>query len=155
MKIKSLLLVSAFMVSGLSFAGECTKAKAQKEVNRVCETIKAEGMAAKKTSLTFENCGPNYIWVQDASKATMNMVVHPIKRRLNGKALDKFADKNGVKLFVEFDKQAKANADGAWVDYSWSKSGAEKATAKTSFVKLCEGKGVKWIAGSGIWKEDL
>ena len=100
------------------------------------------------------------------------MVIHPIKRRLNGKPLDQHKDENGVALFVEFDiethKVAKnvtrarqiANFEdnhGGWVDYLWAKPGAEKATAKPpmwSFVK--EGPGeIAWIAGSGIWKEDL
>jgi methyl-accepting chemotaxis protein len=66
-------------------------------------------------------------------------------------SLLKHADENGVKLFFEFDKMAKAKAEGGWVDYMWAKPGAEKATPKTSFVKKCGG-GLNWIAGSGIWK---
>ena len=79
------------------------------------------------------------------------MVLHPIKRRLNGKDLSANKDENGKVLFVEFDKMAKAKAEGGWVDYVWAKPGAEKATPKTSFVKKCAG-GLNWIAGSGIWK---
>ncbi|MCB9063043.1 MAG: cache domain-containing protein [Halobacteriovoraceae bacterium] len=153
--MKIIILGLAGLISSGSFAGECSKEITKKQVERVCEAIKAKGMDAKNEELTFENCGKNYVWVQDASKPTLNMIVHPIKRRLNGKRLDQHADENGVKLFVEFDKKAKAEKDGGWVDYMWAKPGKEKATPKTSFVKLCEGKGVKWIAGSGIWKEDL
>lgn len=151
--MKLLVLISLLSVS--AFAGVCSKDVTVKEVNRVCDAIKKDGAKAKSVNLVFENCGKNYVWIQDAAVETMNMVVHPIKRRLNGKALNKHVDEDGVKLFVEFDKGAKANAEGAWVDYKWAKPGAEKATPKTSFVRLCEGAGSKWIAGSGVWKEDL
>ncbi len=154
--MKTLVLLSIIIFLNVSFAAECSKEKTMKEVNRVCKEISTKGDAAKKVNLVFENCGKNYVWIQDASKPTLNMIVHPIKRRLNGKALDKHADENGKKLFVEFDKIAKKEKEkGGWVDYMWAKPGKEKATPKLSFVKLCEGKGVSWVAGSGIWKEDL
>ncbi len=73
---------------------------------------------------------------------------------LIGKDLTKHKDEKGIKLFVEFDKSAKKNKDGGWVDYMWAKTGDEKATPKTSFVKLC-GSRLPWIAGSGVWKSDL
>ena len=171
MKIISFLIISIFALSSNANAGECSKEKAKKEVERVCAEIAETGKKPKTKSLIFENCGKNYIWIQDTDEK-ITMVSHPIKRRLNGKALNENKDENGLKLFVEFNIEAHrvarkpASASGeaiaagkhnnAWVDYMWAKPGAEKATAKTSYVKLCQGpNNVSWIAGSGIWKEDL
>ena len=149
------LLLSMIAIMDFSHAGVCSKDVTKQEVTRVCDLIVKKGVEAKKDKLVFENCGKNYVWIQDASTPTMNMVMHPIKRRLNGKPLDKHTDENGLKLFSEFDKKAKADKDGAWVSYLWAKPGKEKATQKISFVKLCKGDKVEWIVGSGIWKEDL
>lgn len=135
----------------------CTKAEAEKNVQTVCSEIESKGAAVTKDwpqALLFKNCG-EYVWVQDISPE-IKMVMHPIKQRLNGESLTKHEDKNKFKLFVEFDKAAKKNPKGAWVDYLWAKPGAEDATPKTSFVKLCKAKdGTEWIAGSGVWKADL
>lgn len=171
--MKVLFILIIMSLSANAYSEECSKEKAKKEVQRVCQDIKTKGKAALATeNLLFDNCGKNYIWVQDTDKQ-LTMVMHPIKRRLNGKPLDQHKDENGVALFVEFDieahKVAKKNVTqgarqiasfednhGGWVDYLWAKPGAEKATAKTSYVELCEGPGgIAWIAGSGVWKEDL
>lgn len=48
-------------------------------------------------------------------------------------------------------EEAKAKAEGGWVDYYWTKPGEEAPTPKVSFVKMCPGD-KKWIAGSGVWK---
>lgn len=155
----ALILVLGVLVLGYQAkAEECSKENAEKQVKEVCEDIIAKGKDVKKEwpkKLLFENCGKNYVWVQDTDEH-MKMVMHPIKVRLNGQALDTHVDENNFKLFVEFDKAAKKKADGDWVDYVWAKPGKEKASSKTSFVKLCKSKdGTAWIAGSGVWKEDL
>lgn len=140
-------------------------------MERVCKQIKKDGKKPATKDLLFENCGKNYIWIQDTD-AEVKMVSHPIKRRLNGKPLNKHKDEKGKLLFVEFDIEAHKVAgkkttkggrkiegkkhNNGWVDYMWAKPGAEKATPKLSYVELCEGPGgVAWIAGSGIWTEDL
>lgn len=168
-----LLALSIIFAAGTSFAaGECTLDIAKSNVQRVCALVKKDGKKPKTKDLLFENCGKNYIWIQDTDK-DIKMVSHPIKRRLNNKSLTGKKDENGKVLFVEFDIEAhkvakKAKTKGGrvidlkkkhnngWVDYMWAKPGAEKATPKTSYVELCEGPGgVAWIAGSGVWKEDL
>ena len=171
MKSFSFLVIGIFAFTGNALANECSKEKAKQEVERVCAEISKTGKKPRTKSLIFENCGKNYVWIQDTDE-NISMVSHPIKRRLNGKALNKHKDENGKKLFVEFNIEAHrvarkpASAGGeaiaagkhsnGWVDYMWAKPGAEKATTKTSFVKLCEGpNNVSWIAGSGIWKGDL
>ncbi len=146
------------LTSSVLAAGACNKKIAEDKVNEVCKLISEKGDAVKADwpkALLFENCGDNYIWVQDTS-AEIKMVMHPIKQRLNGNVIGAQVDENKFPLFAEFDKAAKAKADGAWVDYVWAKPGQEKATPKTSFVKLCKMKdGSSWIAGSGVWKEDV
>ncbi|OFZ67549.1 MAG: chemotaxis protein, partial [Bdellovibrionales bacterium RIFOXYB2_FULL_36_6] len=100
---------------------------------------------------TLRFCDGNYVWVQDSE---LKMVVHPTKPRLDGQPVKDNKDPDGLLLFVEFDKKAKVAAKGGWVNHKWTKPRAEKPTAKTSFVKKCGGK-LGWIAGAGIWLEDL
>ena len=159
-------------LAGSAFAADCSKEIAKSNVQRICKMVAKDGKKPKTKDLIFQNCGKNYVWIQDTDK-DIKMVTHPIKRRLNGKALNKHKDENGKVLFVEFDIEAHKVAgkkgttkggrkldakkhNNGWIDYMWAKPGAEKATPKLSFVELCEGPGgVAWIAGSGIWKEDL
>ncbi len=144
----SLFAFALFLFSASSFAADCSKDQAKASVLKVCGMIEAKGKGSLGDIAKFRYCGSNYVWVQDKD---VKMVIHPIKRRLTGKDLKASKDENGVPLFQEFEKMARGNAAGGWVDYVWAKPGAEKATAKTSFVKVCGG-GLGWIAGSGIWK---
>jgi len=135
-------------ISTSAYSAGCTKKQAKESVEKVCGFIEAKGKGALADIAKYRYCGTNYVWVQDKD---IKMVIHPIKRRLTGKSLKANKDENGVPLFQEFEKMARGNAKGGWVDYVWAKPGAEKATSKTSFVKVCGG-GLGWIAGSGIWK---
>jgi methyl-accepting chemotaxis protein len=141
------LVVALSLMSSASFAN-CTKDQAKASVEKICDIISKKGDGAKDEIKKFRYCGTNYVWVQDSD---VKMVVHPIKGRLNGRDLKRNKDKKGKHLFVEFDKMAKTNAAGGWVEYYWTKPGEEAPTPKVSFVKLCGGD-KKWIAGSGIWK---
>ncbi len=146
--MKLLLAVMMLVASYSTFA--CTPPEAKASVEKMCKLIGSKGKAALKDIRKYRYCGRNYVWIQDTT-AEIKMVLHPITRRLNGKTLKKHKDEKGKFLFIEFDKTAKANKAGGWVNYVWPKPGAEKATAKRSFVKLCPG-GLGWVAGSGIWK---
>lgn len=146
--MKKLFLGCLVTLSFSAYSADCTKAEAKKSVEWACGVIAKGGDAAKAEIKKYRYCGQNYVWVQDKD---VKMVLHPIKRKLNGKSLKGYKDKNGKPIFIDFDKEANANAAGGWVDYVWPKPGEETATPKTSFVKKCGGdKG--WIAGSGIWK---
>jgi methyl-accepting chemotaxis protein len=149
--------MSAVLLASAAMSDECSKKITETKVNEVCSAIVAKGAAIKSewpASLLFKNCGDNYVWVQDTS-ADIKMIMHPIKQRLNDTVIGKNVDEDKFTLFAAFDKEAKAKADGAWVDYVWAKPGAEKATPKTSFVKICKmASGESWIAGSGVWKAD-
>jgi methyl-accepting chemotaxis protein len=159
MKLTSFYL-SCFLISSTSLLAEeiCSKKITEEKVNDVCKQISAKGVAIKSEwpqGLLIKNCGDNYIWIQDTS-ADIKMIMHPVKQRLNNQSISKQLDENKFPLFAEFDKAAKAKAEGAWVDYVWAKPGAEKASPKTSFVKLCKlPSGETWLAGSGVWKEDV
>lgn len=142
------LCVLSFVIFEGHVLAKCTKEQAKKAVEQACALISTKGEKAKADIQTLRFCGDNYVWVQDKD---VNMVLHPIKRRLNGKSLKGNKDENGKLLFVEMDKAANANAAGGWVEYVWPKPGAEKATPKISFVKKCEG-GLGWVAGAGVWK---
>jgi len=149
MNVKKMLMAS---VLGLSFinvsAADCTKEQAKESVEKMCGLIASKGKGALAEIGKYRFCGSNYVWIQDKD---VKMVLHPIKRRLNGKSLKANKDENGKALFVEFDKMAKSAAAGGWVDYVWAKPGAEKATPKVSYVKVCGGD-LGWIAGAGVWK---
>lgn len=148
MKKSLMLALVSFFAIAAQAEEDCTKEQAKEAVEKVCKEIEAKGDAAMEMVQTFRFCGSNYVWVQDSD---VNMVRHPIKPKLNGTSLKENKDDNGKLLFVEFDKKAKSSKDGGWVDYVWPKPGAEKATAKVSFVKKCGGP-KSWIAGSGVWK---
>lgn len=144
--MKTITAIACLLVSMNIFAGECKKEDAKKAVEHACKVIQDKGLdAGKKELVKFRYCDSNYVWIQDEA---VNMLLHPIKRRLRGSMKDK-SDNNGKAIFVEFDKVAKANADGGWVDYVWPKVGGETPEPKISFVKKCTS-GV--IVGSGVWK---
>lgn len=132
-------------------AQECSKEEAKKAVEFVCGLVASKGAAALPEINSYRFCGSNYVWIQEPIKGgKIMMVQHPIKVRLNQSDIAQVKDDNNVFLFVEFDKKVKESKEG-WVDYSWTKPGDEKATPKTSFVKMCDEK-TKWIAGAGVWK---
>lgn len=146
-KIALLAMSVCSLTMTSSFAGDCSKAQAKESVEKMCSLIASKGKGALGDIAKYRYCGSNYVWIQDKD---VKMVLHPIKRRLNGKDLTKSKDENGKALFVEFEKTARGTS-GGWVDYVWAKPGAEKATPKVSYVKVCGGN-LGWIAGSGIWK---
>lgn len=141
------------------FAKEnCSKENVVKKVNEICSQIQQKGTSIKASwpkDLFYQNCGDNYVWVQDTSKE-IRMIMHPVKQKMNGKMIGNDVDEKNIKLFIEFDKMAKSEKDGGWVKYSWSKPGQEKSKDKISFVKLCRlNEKESWVVGSGIWEEDL
>jgi signal transduction histidine kinase len=141
------------MTFGSNAFGKCTKAQAEDAVNSACKSIETKGKAALEELNKLRFCGDNYVWIQDTT-ADVKMVQHPTKPRLNGTSVKDNLDENKFKMFSAFDKAAKENKAGAWVVYLWAKPGAEKASPKTSFVKLCGGD-LKWVAGAGVWKDDM
>ena len=97
--------------------------------------------------MRFGNGG--YFWVNDLSP---NMLMHPIKPALNGKSLAEVKDPNGIYLFNEMVKVAKAKGEGM-VEYSWSKPSSDKPVPKMSYVMLFKEWG--WIIGTGEYIDNI
>jgi signal transduction histidine kinase len=148
-KLAFLLIVLSLSLNAL--AEKCSKAEAAKAVNDACAQVEKSGKDSLKALNTSRFCGDNYVWIQDSN---VKMVQHPIKPKLNGTDLSTIKDDTNKFLFADFDKEAKKNADGGWVNYNWPKPNAEKSSPKTSFVKKCKGD-LGWIAGSGVWLDDI
>lgn len=150
-----LFLGAAILALGMSNVAwaKCGKKDAEAKVNWACGLIEAKGKDALPEINKMRFCGDNYVWIQDTGE-NIKMVQHPTKPKLNGQTIQEHRDENKFQLFYEFHKMATAKPAGGWVDYVWAKPGAEKATPKTSFVKLCKGT-TKWVAGSGVWKDDM
>jgi signal transduction histidine kinase len=153
--MKKIVVVSALLASFICNVAwaKCAKKDAEEKVNWACGLIESKGKEALPEINKMRYCGDNYVWIQDTAD-DIKMVQHPTKPKLNGQSIKEQRDENKFQLFYEFHKMATAKPAGGWVDYVWAKPGAEKATPKTSFVKLCKG-GQKWVAGSGVWKDDI
>ena len=152
---KVVLIIICLLFSTSLYADKCTKEEAIKAVEQACKDIAEDtspkGEKALKLIKKRRHCGDNYVWIQSKD---LKMIQHPVKPRLNGRKLRKRKDDNGYPLFIKFEETAAAGPEGGWVNYVWPKSGAEKSTPKTSFVKRCPGE-KEWVAGSGVWLEDL
>lgn len=90
-----------------------------------------------------------YVWINDLDA---RMIMHPIKPELDGKDVSTMKDPNGLALFVEFARVAKAKKSG-FVGYQWPKPGQEAPVDKLSHVTLFEPWG--WVVGNGVYVDDL
>src|SRR5512145_1411598 len=93
--------------------------------------------------------GTEYFWVNDMEP---RVVMHPIKKELDGKDVSDYRDPNGKALFVAFVEQVRREGEG-FVDYMWPKPGHSEPVPKISFVKGYAPWG--WIVGSGIYIDDV
>jgi methyl-accepting chemotaxis protein len=112
-------------------------------------TKEAAQEAAKAEIATLRYKGQEYFWVNDLHQV---ILVHGVKPELDGKDLTDMKDSNGVYLFQEMVKVAKADGQG-FVNYMWPKPGSDKPVPKVSFVKLYKPWG--WVVGSGIYVDDV
>ncbi len=119
----------------LAKAGKISEADAQKRALELISRIRY--------------AGDNYFWVNDLHP---KMLMHPIAKNLDGKDLTNNKDPNGLALFVEFVKVAKAHGAG-FVEYMWPKPGHTQPVEKISYVALFEPWG--WIVGTGVYNDDL
>lgn len=91
-----------------------------------------------------------YFWIHDTSN---KMVMHPIKKELNGTDVSKTQDPDGNYTFVEMTKAVKNKTGQASYDYWWPKPNEDKPKKKTSYLMLYKPWG--WIIGSGMYVEDV
>src|SRR5512138_1277330 len=93
--------------------------------------------------------GTEYFWVNDMRP---NVVMHPIKKELDGKDVSDYRDPNGKALFVAFVETVRREGEG-FVDYMWPKPGHVEPVPKISYVKGYAPWG--WVVGSGIYVDDV
>ncbi len=106
-----------------------------------------------------------YFWINDTTKPTPRMLMHPTKSELDGTILDdekykttlgQYTDvKKNQNLFEAFAEVCETQGSG-YVDYKWPKpteTGLTKPQPKMSYVKLYEPLG--WIVGSGAYIDDI
>ncbi|WP_373002342.1 methyl-accepting chemotaxis protein [Sulfurimonas sp.] len=111
-------------------------------------TVKMKQEALKTIAeMRFGKSG--YFWINDT---TPKMIMHPIKPDLDGKDLSNVKDPNGIFLFNEMAKVAKAQGMGK-VEYSWSKPGSDKPVPKMSYVMLFKEWG--WVVGTGEYVDNI
>jgi methyl-accepting chemotaxis protein len=110
--------------------------------------------------------GVGYFWINDITKPTPKMIMHPTKPELDGKILDdpkynttlgEYTNiKKGQNLFEAFAEICETQGNG-YVDYKWPKPTEKGLTKepkpKISYVKLYEPLG--WIVGSGAYIDDI
>ncbi len=119
----------------------------EKNVNVLPADKLVEHLKAIVSSVRYGDDG--YFWINDTAP---KMIMHPIKPALDGKDLSEYKDPNGIFLFNEMVKVAKANGEGV-VEYSWSKPGFEKPQPKVSYVKIF--KPFNWVIGTGAYVSDV
>lgn len=124
-------------------------------VEEAAKLLAAEGAAAfpkfkgKGSRFLYEG---TYIWIHTLDSA--EMLVHPIKHKMEGKKLIGLKDKKGKRFFTVMNNLVKEHGE-AWVEYYWPKPGTKDLVRKVSYVKratLPDGREV--VIGSGIYNGD-
>jgi len=119
-----------------------------KEVGEDISLSEAQALAkAAVRSMRFQ--GDAYFWINDTGP---KMVMHPIKPALEGKDLSGIKDPDGLYLFNEMVKVAKAQGEG-FVQYQWEKPGMKDPQPKLSYIKIHPE--WQWIIGSGLYMDDI
>jgi len=153
MKKVLISMIVLFGITGIVQAESLTPKLCKDKVLEACKLIDAEGKDAAIVKIKDANGpfrfadGQGYIWVQNMEG---NMIMHPIKPTLDGKALLSIKDVNGVFLFLEFNNICEESGSG-WVPYSWPKPGASVGSPKVSFVKSVKLDGEILVVGCGMY----
>jgi methyl-accepting chemotaxis protein len=104
---------------------------------------------AKETIASLRYEGSEYFWINDMHP---RVVMHPIKRELDGKDASDIKDPNGLAVFKAFVAKVHDGGKG-FVSYQWPKPGSDKPVDKISYVHGFEP--WNWVIGSGIYVGDL
>jgi len=143
-------LLIVFATAG--YSQSLTPELCKEKVKEAAELIKEKGEAAftelrnPKGRFRFGN-GQGYVWVHNLKGV---MLVHPIKRSLEGKNLLTMQDANGFRLFAKMNKLVRKYGEG-WVYYAWPKPGHHETSPKVSFVELVKHNGKNYVVGSGMY----
>ena len=93
--------------------------------------------------------GDLYVFIYDLS----GTVVAHLNKKLEGKNLMKFKDKNGKVFAAEFVEIARSEKGEGWCEYAWPKPGEKEASQKVSFIKRVPGKDL--LVGVGVYNFSL
>ena len=93
--------------------------------------------------------GTEYFWVNTTDA---RMVMHPIKKALDGTDVSGMKDPDGVAIFVRFAQIVREHGSG-YLHYLWPRPGAQKPQPKISYVQGYAPWG--WVVGSGVYVDDL
>jgi len=115
--------------------GELTEKKAQTQALAILSTLRYDTN--------------NYFWINDL---TPNMIMHPIKPKLNGKNIAGVKDPDGKALFIDMVNVVRAKGQG-FVYYKWAKPGFDEPIEKIGFVKGFTP--WQWIIGTGTYLDDI
>jgi methyl-accepting chemotaxis protein len=139
--IKHIIDVNITFLESLEIEVKENKITREEAKRRAYNAIKAMRYGSDKK---------DYIWINDFEP---KIIMHPIRKELEGKNVSDFKDSNGLFIYQEIVKICQKNGDG-YVDYQWpSKTDKEKIVEKISYVKSFEPFG--WILGTGIYIEDV
>jgi methyl-accepting chemotaxis protein len=119
--------------------------------------LETEGKIAKEAAqadaiaqiMAMRYGADGYFWINDLDA---RMIAHAAKPKLNGTDVSGMKDPDGVFIFQEFVRTAKANGQG-FVDYMWPKPGSDAPVGKNSHVMLFQPWG--WIVGTGVYNDDI
>ncbi len=122
------------------------------KVNDACKLLEKEGSAAfpkfkgNGSDFLFEG---TYIWIH--SLKDCEMLMHPIKNKMEGNKYIGLKDRKGKRFFVAMSNLVKENGSG-WVEYYWPKPGTKEIVRKVSYVKRCKtADGLDVVLGCGIY----
>ncbi len=100
--------------------------------------------------LRYGREGKDYFWVTDTLP---RMLMHPYRGDLEGRDVSEFRDDKGLRVFYEFTRAVREEAEG-YVEYLWQwKDDADRIVPKLSYVKRYDPWG--WIIGTGIYLDDV
>lgn len=91
-----------------------------------------------------------YFWVNDSNHM---MIMHPIKKELNGKNLKLMKDADDQYLFQIFVTLTNEKEEGGIVKYMWEKPGFLEPKPKFSYVQKF--KPWNWVIGTGAYVDDV
>ena len=125
------------------------------KVNEACALLEKEGKDAlpkfqgKGSPFIYEG---TYIWIHSLNDT--EMLMHPIKYKMNGTKIVGVKDTKGKRLFAAMNELVREKGEG-WVEYYWPKPGTKDSIHKISFVKKCKlPDGVEVVVGSGLYNLD-
>ncbi len=146
----ALILLVFFATAG--FGESLTPELCKQKAKEAAALLEKEGDAAldkiKDPNGPFRFAGgQGYIWVHNLDG---NMVMHPIKPSLDGKALLDMRDVNGSYFFAAMNELVEEHGEG-WVPYAWPKPGEKDSSPKISYVVLAKHGGKDFVAGCGMY----